>query len=105
MGDYLGNATLADWLKFEVIYSLNDLPENIVAMFDEWSDGIVHDINNWLSSDDGYGSSVSWQAWGRGYSAIPESDNARFKGIVTKAREMLRSMLVVDTDNEDDVWV
>ena len=104
MGDYLGNATLADWLKFEVLYSLNDLPENIVAMFDEWSESVVRDIDQWLSSHDGYGRSVSWQAWGRGYSAIPESDNERFKGIVTKAREMLRAMPVVETLNDDDVW-
>ncbi len=104
MGDYYGNATMGDWLKFEVLYSLDDLPDNIVEMFEEWSDAIVHNIDNWLSSDDGYGRSVSWQAWGRGYSAIPESDNERFKGIVEKAREVLRSMPVVDIIDEDDVW-
>ncbi len=106
MGDYLGNATMADWLKFEVLYSLNDLPDNIVSMFDEWSESIVHDINSWLSSDDGYGCSMSWQAWGRGYSAIPASDNDRFVSIVAKAREILRSMPVDNTVNdENNIWV
>ena len=75
MSDYCGNANLEDWLREEIFYG-KKVPKNVVERFEKWRDAVETNIEQWMLTDDGEGNNVSWRGWGRGFNAIPESDNA-----------------------------
>lgn len=78
MSDYFGRATLEDWLVEEVF--CKEIKPEIVSLFEEWRIAVETDISNWMDSNDGYGHTVSWRGWGRGFNAIHDID--RFDKLV-----------------------
>lgn len=89
MSDYYGSATLEDWLAEEV-FSVphGSVPTQVVALFERWRSGVEHQIDTWMSSDEGDGR-MSWRGWGRGFYAISDDETAVFDALAKQGREML----------------
>ena len=88
MSDYFGSATLEDWLAEEVFYT-PQLPATVVALFEQWREGIELDIENWMDSDDGEGCR-SWRGWGRGFNSIPDKDENKFEEAILEGNNILK---------------
>lgn len=88
MSDYYGTSTLEDWLAEEV-FSHAIMPPEVVVLFEKWRDAVERDIENWMGSDDGEGNNVSWRGWGRGFNAIPITEEGEFDHAVLLARNFL----------------
>lgn len=73
MSDYYGIPTLESWLENE-LFTINNIPEEVVKLFERWRDPIESSVEGWMDSDDGDGNSYSWRGWGRGYAQIPDDD-------------------------------
>lgn len=73
MSDYYGDATLEDWLAKEV-FKVETVPPEVVSVFESNRKEVETDIERWMDSDDGNGNPLSWHAWGRGRSNIPDED-------------------------------
>ena len=88
MSDYYGNATLEDWLAEEVFYVYaSEIPVSVVDIFESYRNPVESNIEGWMDSDDGYGNSLSWRAWGRGFDAIENENN--FDELVVLAKEIM----------------
>jgi len=88
MSDYFGAATLEDWLAEEVFNIDNQVPPEVVSLFEKWREGIEADIESWMDSDDGDGCR-SWRGWGRGFSSISEKDNKEFELAVIRGKDII----------------
>ena len=103
MSDYFGTARLEDWLYEEVfnrvddLKSPNDLPKEVVTMFEKWRSGVETSIEQWMMSDDGDGNPLSWRDWGRGFDGIPEEDTDLFESMVNLGEQYLLFNPVIDT--------
>jgi hypothetical protein len=74
MSDYYGIPTLESWLENE-LFTINNIPEEVVKLFERWRGPIESSVESWMDSDDGDGN-ASWRGWGRGYAQIPDDDDA-----------------------------
>ena len=103
MSDYYGNAVLEDWLYEEVFNQIpsvtkpEELPPEVVALFEKWREGVESNIESWMCSDDGDGNSLSWRGWGRGFYAIPDSEDAEFEKRVALGVMIMKHNPVIDT--------
>lgn len=84
MSDYYGTATLEDWLAEEV-FEMEQVPPEVVALFERYREGVEHDIESWMESDDGDGNPLSWRGWGRGFNTVDDD----FEAIVANAKALL----------------
>lgn len=102
MSDYFGDANLEDWLYEEVfdkittLGSADDLPEEIVAMFEKWRRGVEASILGWMESVDEAGNPTSWRGWDRGFEGIPDDDEALFDKLVKLATTYMTLETILD---------
>lgn len=102
MSDYYGNADLQDWLYEEVFDNVpnlkksEDVPVEVVRMFEFWRESVERNIESWFDSDDGDGP-ASWRDWGRGFYALgPEGECPIFDKLTVIAETYMKFDPVID---------